>query len=54
MSATDTDATVEALMARAGRTYAEDAGITLKDTPEIRGMIRASSHMLKVEEVAGE
>lgn len=22
----------------------------LKDTPEIRGMIRASSHMLKVEE----
>ena len=33
MSTTDTDATVEALMARAGRTYAEDAGITLKDTP---------------------
>jgi large subunit ribosomal protein L30 len=28
--------------------------VTLKDTPEIRGMIRASSHMLKVEEVAGE
>jgi large subunit ribosomal protein L30 len=24
---------------------------TLADTPEIRGMIRASSHLLKVEEV---
>ncbi|AZZ82815.1 endonuclease [Gordonia alkanivorans] len=33
MSTTDTDATVAALMARAGRTYAEDAGIALKDTP---------------------
>lgn len=33
MSDTDTDDTVKALLERAGRTYAEDAGITLKDTP---------------------
>jgi large subunit ribosomal protein L30 len=26
---------------------------TLADTPEVRGMIRASSHLLKVEEVSG-
>jgi large subunit ribosomal protein L30 len=26
---------------------------TLADTPEIRGMIRASGHLLKVEEVSG-
>jgi large subunit ribosomal protein L30 len=24
---------------------------TLKDTPEVRGMLRASTHLLKVEEV---
>ena len=26
---------------------------TVADTPEIRGMIRASSHLLKVEEIKG-
>jgi large subunit ribosomal protein L30 len=26
---------------------------TLADTPEVRGMIKASGHLLKVEEVSG-
>ena len=27
--------------------------VTVADTPEIRGMLRASTHLLKVEEIKG-
>ncbi len=40
-------ATVRGLGLRRIRDTAE-----LKDTPEVRGMIRASGHLLKVEDVA--